>query len=101
MSDMPEQTAERIEILRNDEAGRYEITVDGDVAGFADFQNDGGVRIMPHTVIDPAYGGLGLGGTLVRFALDDTRAAGFKVAPHCSFVDAFMTKNPEYADLRA
>ena len=60
MSDMPEQTAERIEILRNDEAGRYEITVDGDVAGFADFQNDGGVRIMPHTVIDPAYGGRGL-----------------------------------------
>jgi len=78
---------------------QYQITVDGEQAGFADYIEAGEQRIFHHTVIDKAFGGRGLAGTLVGAALDDTRAAGKRVVPACSFVEAYITKHPEYADL--
>jgi len=33
--------------------------------------------------------------------LQIARERGLKVRPLCSYADAFMTRNPEYADLRA
>ena len=58
---------------------QYQITVDGEQAGFADYIEAGEQRIFHHTVIDKAFGGRGLAGTLVGAALDDTRAAGKRV----------------------
>jgi predicted GNAT family acetyltransferase len=78
---------------------QFQITVDGEQAGFADYIEDGDQRIFHHTVIDKAFGGRGLGSTLIRAALDDTRAAGKRVVPTCSFVEAYITKHPEYSDL--
>ena len=79
--------------------GQYRITVDGVQAGFADYIEKGDQRIFHHTVIDKAFGGRGLASTLIGAALDDTRAAGKRVVPTCSFVEAYITKHPEYADL--
>jgi len=45
------------EVRRNDEGGRYEITVDGDLAGFTQFHPDGDVLVFPHTQIDERYSG--------------------------------------------
>ncbi|MEO9220478.1 MAG: GNAT family N-acetyltransferase, partial [Mycobacteriaceae bacterium] len=80
---------------------RFELRVDGELVGFADYQLQGDRMVLPHTEIDPASGGRGLGGVLVRAALDDVRAQGLKAVPACSFVDHYITRNPEYADLRA
>ncbi|MFC7573610.1 GNAT family N-acetyltransferase [Klenkia terrae] len=41
----------------------------------------------------------GLGGTLVRAALDDVRAAGGTVVPQCPFVAGWIARHPEYRDL--
>ncbi|MEO6794797.1 MAG: GNAT family N-acetyltransferase [Mycobacterium sp.] len=78
---------------------QYQITVDGENAGFADYVDAGDQRIFHHTVIDKAFGGRGLAGTLIAAALDDTRAAGKRIVPVCSFVEGYITKHPEYADL--
>lgn len=78
---------------------QFQITVDGEQAGFADYIEDGDQRIFHHTVIDKAFGGRGLASTLIRAALEDTRAAGKRVVPTCSFVEAYITKHPEYSDL--
>lgn len=94
------ETAEQIEIRRDDAAGKYEISVDGTVAGFADYTDHGLVRELPHTVVDKAFGGRGLAGKLVGYALEDIRSAGKQVRPTCSFVNAYIDKHPEYADLR-
>ncbi|HEX5857540.1 MAG TPA: hypothetical protein VFY91_05465, partial [Microbacterium sp.] len=49
-------------VTRNDEAGRYEILVEGAVAGYTEIEADGKGRVIfPHTEIDPAYKGMGLG----------------------------------------
>ncbi len=87
---------------RNDRALRYELVLDGMVAGVADFRPDGeGVLVFPHTEIDPRLRGRGLGEVLVRGALDDVRRQGSTVVPACWFVAEFLDQNPDYADLRA
>ena len=83
-----------------DEAGRqFRILVDGQVAGFADYTVDGATRAFAHTVVRPEFEGQGLGSTLVRAALDATRAAGHTVLPYCSFVRHFVARHAEYQDL--
>lgn len=85
----------------NRKDGRYEIEVDGAVAGFAEFVEKGDVRDFNHTVIDPAFRGQGLSKPLIAEALDDTRAAGKEIIPTCSAIEGFVAKNPEYQDLVA
>ncbi len=88
-----------IEIVDNPENDRYEVRTDAQVIGRADYQRAGEYVVIPHTQIDPAHGGQGLGGRMVRFALDDIRRQGLKVVPACPFVADYVTKHPEYADL--
>jgi predicted GNAT family acetyltransferase len=84
------------EVVRDDEAGRYRLQVDGEDAGFADFVPRGGAVELPHTVIDPARRGQGLAGVLIRAALDDIIDSDRKVIPTCSYVAAYVGDHPEY-----
>lgn len=79
------------------EQQRYEISVDGVRAGLADYRDSGDQRDFHHTEIDKAFGGQGLATKLIAAALADTRAAGKRIVPSCSFVAAYVAKHPEYA----
>ena len=92
---------ERIELLDNAEAGRYELHLDGRRVGVADYRRQGRTVVLPHTETTPGFGGRGLAGRLVSFALDDIRSQGLKVVPACPFVAVHIRKHPEYADLVA
>jgi predicted GNAT family acetyltransferase len=84
----------------NTDLHRFEIVVDSEVAGFAEYHDHAGRRTFTHTVIDDAYEGQGLGSTLVRHVLDDARQRGFEVVPVCPFVRGYIAKHPdEYVDL--
>jgi len=83
------------------ERSRYEILVDGEVVGIADYHDDGETRVFPHTYVDPAWRGRGLAEELVRYALDDVRASGLRIVPACWYVAQFVGAHPEYADLTA
>lgn len=89
------------EVRNATDRSRYELLMDGEVVGIADYHRTGEVLVFPHTAIDPDRRGQGLGDILVRAALDDVRARGDKVIPQCWFVRDFLEANPEYADLRA
>lgn len=90
------------EVTFNDVRERYEITVDGDVAGFADAKvSKDGIRLFDHTVVKPEFRGQGLAGELVGKALDDVREQGQKVVAACWYVADFIEAHPDYADLRA
>lgn len=87
------------QITRDDDQHRYEIRVDGELAGFTEFRPDGGTLVFPHTEIGARFGGRGLAKQLIGAALDDVRSRGEKIVPRCEFVRAFVEKNPDYADL--
>ncbi len=87
-------------IVRNDEERRrYEIVVDGKVAGFAQYVTRPGRVIFVHTEIADEFEGRGLGSALARAGLDDVRARGLAVVPLCPFIAAFIDRHPEYDDL--
>jgi predicted GNAT family acetyltransferase len=81
------------------ERNRYEITVDGELAGFAQYRLAPDHITFVHTEIDDAFAGKGLAGVLVRHALDDARARGLRVVPVCPYVKAWIGKHPDYQDL--
>lgn len=91
----------RVEVRDVPDEGRYELLVDGAVAGFADYARRGDIVVLPHTVIDPARRGQGLGARLVREVLDDVRRRGELVIPRCWYVAQYIHDNPSYADLVA
>jgi predicted GNAT family acetyltransferase len=90
-----------IDVTDHPEAGRYELRVDGELVGIADRTVRDGVMVLPHTVVDPARRGQGLGAHLVRRALDDARAQGLKVVPRCWYVAEYLGLHPDDQDLVA
>jgi predicted GNAT family acetyltransferase len=83
------------------ERHRYELIVDGGVAGFVTYDRGPGVITFRHTEIEDAYEGHGLGGTLAAAVLDDARAKGLRVKPVCPFIEKYIEEHSEYADLVA
>lgn len=78
---------------------RFAVHVDGH-EGFIEYEREGDVLVIVHTVVPPEIGGRGLAGQLVKAALQYARDEGLKVLPRCSYTDAYMRRHPEYEDLR-
>ncbi len=74
---------------------RYELDADGGVA-VAEYHERAGSRIFTHTEVPRQSEGRGVGSKLINAALDDTKRAGLKIVPACSFVVAFVQRHPEY-----
>lgn len=86
-----------VDMVTNNEAeSRYEVHVEGALAGFLEYRTIGEVIALVHTEVDEAYAGQGLGAQLAKFALDDAQARGVKVSPLCPFVAKYIDKHPEY-----
>jgi predicted GNAT family acetyltransferase len=98
---LTKEAALSITIRRNDAQSRYEIAVDEQLVGVADFDFDGEVLVFPHTEIVTARRGEGLGDRLIQAALDDVRSRGERVRAECWFVRDFIHQHQEYADLLA
>lgn len=94
-------TDDDITTTHNTSRRRYEIHVGDDLAGVIDYRDSDGAVEMHHTGVESRFEGLGLGKRLAEFALTDVRDAGRKVVPTCPFIDRFMTRNPDFNDLRA
>lgn len=87
-------------VFNNPEKQRYEVHVDGEYAGFAEYHLHEGVIDFYHTVVFEQFGGRGIAGTLARNALDDVRAKGERrVTATCPFFKGWIAKHPDYQDL--
>lgn len=82
-----------IAVALNDEASRYEITVDGALAGFAEITRRPGRILFTHTEVDPAFQGQGLAGRLAADALADAATTGDTIVPYCPYIARYLHRN--------
>ena len=85
-------------VTHNTGLQRFEVHADG-LTAFLSYSREGSAVVMDHTYVPAEFRGRGVGATLVRAALDEARHQGWSVVPRCSFVAAFIERNPEFEDL--
>jgi predicted GNAT family acetyltransferase len=78
---------------------RFEITVDGRLAGYVDYRRDGDEYALPHTRVLTEFEGRGIGTQLIVGTLDEIAARGGTVLPYCPFVPKVIRDHPEYLEL--
>jgi len=83
------------------EQSRYELRIDGKLAGLAAYRRRDGRLVVTHTEVDPASSGRGLGTRLVLDVLADARRQDLAIVPLCPFVEHVIEQHPEYRDLVA
>lgn len=83
-------------VTHNEAAGRFEITVDGELAELT-YRREGDRLIMNHTFVPESLRGRGIGSTLVQTAVEEAIAQGSRVVPVCPFVRDWLERHPEVA----
>ncbi|MFI6871256.1 GNAT family N-acetyltransferase [Nocardia sp. NPDC050406] len=96
---MSSESNEPIEVRKNAALDRFELLVDGQVAGLAAYQDTANERAFVHTEIYPQFEGQGYGRKLVQAALDATRDEGYGIMPLCPMVRHFVESRPAYLAL--
>jgi uncharacterized protein len=94
-------SAPSIEVTDNLPMRRFEVRVDGKLAGSAAYRLTPGQITFTHTEVDDSYEGHGLGGRLASTALDSARERGLTVVALCPFISSFIDGHPQYKDLLA
>ncbi|CAM2872455.1 GNAT family N-acetyltransferase [Skermania piniformis] len=85
-------------IEHNPAQHRFEIHVDGELGGFAQYAEHDRTRDFNHTVTYPQFRGQGLAEQVVRYALDSSRTDGYTIVATCPYVVKFIAEHPEYAE---
>jgi len=86
---------ERIQVADAPDRERYELSIDGALAGFTAYRTRPGLIAFIHTEVDEHLQGRGLADRLIRFALEAPRARGLAVLPFCPFVKGFIERHRE------
>ena len=87
------------ELRDNRDDQRYELWSDGELAAHLVYRARPGLVALIHTETEPGFEGRGIGGEIVRAALDKARADGVAVLPFCPFANKWIRRHPEYSDL--
>jgi predicted GNAT family acetyltransferase len=88
------------DVVQNQELDRFELVIDGELAGYAAYELTDTAIIFTHTEIDGGQREHGLGGRLVREALDHVRnRTDYRVVAQCPFVSRWISEHPDYQDL--
>jgi predicted GNAT family acetyltransferase len=88
-----------VEIVDRPDRKRYEVIVDGGLAGISTYELADGEITFIHTEVDRSFAGRGLGSRLAAHVLDDARARSLAVRPLCPFIRRYIRSHPAYKDL--
>lgn len=88
-----------VSVQDNADRQRFEITVDGELGGFAAYRVRDGAVVITHTEVDQRYRGQGVGQELAQRTLDLLRERGDRLVPNCPFIAKYVAEHPKYADL--
>ena len=93
-------SSQDVEVSRDPEQNRYELHVDGRLAGRAEYLLSNGLITFTHPEVDPTFEGRGFASKLVQYALDDVRDAGDrKVLAVCPYVKQWIRRHKDYVNL--
>jgi predicted GNAT family acetyltransferase len=100
MKQQEQATGATPQLVHNEAQSRYEVRLDGELAGQAQYRQEGGAVRLTHTEVDPRFEGQGLASRLAAFVLEDLKARGSKVIPSCAFMAGYIARHEkEYGDL--
>jgi predicted GNAT family acetyltransferase len=85
-------------LIHNEKENKYEFHIDEHVA-YITYDNQNGIYHLTHTIVPDALAGKGLAKQLTIAVMNEIESLGYKVKPQCSYIVAFMEKNPEYKRL--
>ncbi len=88
-----------VETVDRPDHRRYELTVDGVLAGWVTYRLSDRRITFIHTEVRPAYAGRGLAQRLAQDVLDDARARSLRVRPLCPYIASYIRAHPAYQDL--
>jgi predicted GNAT family acetyltransferase len=84
------------EVVHNPDASRFEVTVDGRLAELV-YRRDGDRLVLLHTGVPDELEGQGIGGRLVRAAVEEAEARHLTLVPECSFARGWLERHPDAA----
>ena len=79
------------------DSSRLELRDEGELLGWLEYLPAGESVVLAHTEVVEGHEGEGLGGTIVRSALERFAESGKTVIPTCPFAAAYIARNPELA----
>lgn len=84
-------------VVHNEAETRFELKLGAGIA-VLEYRRTGDSMFFTHTGVPLEFEGRGYGVQLARAGLDYAREAGLKIVPQCSFIAAFIRRNPEYLE---
>ena len=89
---------EGLKIVHNETENRFETWIDNQLSKL-DYMQDGDTIVMTHVGVHPEHRGQGVAGKLTEVALEYAKEKSLRVIPMCSYVAAYIRRNPRYAVL--
>jgi uncharacterized protein len=93
-----ELNLDAVAVTHNEEAHRFEATVDG-LRSLLAYRLFPERIVLHHTEVPPPIQGQGMAAKLTGAALDFARAHHLRVVPLCPYVSSFLREHREYQDL--
>lgn len=87
-----------LSITNNEGKKRFEADVNGQIA-YLEYMPAGQNIVLSHTEVPETLEGQGIGGRLVKEALETIKSNGQKIIIVCPFVAAYIKRHPEYLEL--
>jgi predicted GNAT family acetyltransferase len=85
-------------VRHNEAEHRFEIWIDGLLA-LLSYRQEGDRLTIEHTFVPEKLRGHGVAASLASAALGEARTRRWTVIPRCSYVAAYIKRQPQFADL--
>lgn len=86
-------------VVHNVSLRRFEDQTGDGPSAFLSYTFEGDCVVFDHTFVPETLRGRGIAAKLARAALEEARQRRWRIVPRCSYVAAFIKRNPEFADL--
>lgn len=82
------------QVIHNEKQSRFEISLDGSLA-VLDYSINGDSILMLHVGVPYEFRGRGVAAIITKAALEYAKSTSLNVVPICSYVQAYLRRNPE------